>query len=37
MTYEKVSFFDFATNLTGAITLLSGLVLGAAMIVAQSI
>ena len=37
MTFEKVSLLDRAANLTGAISLLSGLVFGAAMIVVQSI
>ena len=37
MTYENVRFLDQAANLAGALTLLTGLVFGAAMFVVQSI
>ena len=37
MTFENVSLLDRAANLTGALALLAGLFLGAAMFVVQSL
>ncbi len=37
MTYENVTLLDRAANFAGALALLAGLVLGAAVFVAQSL
>ena len=37
MTFERVSFLDRAANFSGSLALLSGLILGAALLVLQSL
>lgn len=37
MTYGRVTLLDRAANLTGSLALLSGLILGAALLVLQSL
>jgi hypothetical protein len=37
MTYEQVTLLDRAANFTGAIALLAGMLLGAAVLVLQSL
>ncbi len=37
MTFENVSLLDRAANITSALTLLAGVLLGAAMFVVQSL
>jgi hypothetical protein len=37
MTFENIAILDRAANLTGAVALIGGLLLGAAMFIVQSI